>query len=56
VNATGRAEVRTYPFGDFDIYVGEGFERAVGDQLHFLRRHLAAGEREGVAAATASSA
>ncbi|MFL5956842.1 MAG: alpha/beta hydrolase [Solirubrobacterales bacterium] len=55
-NATGRAEVRTYPFGHFDIYVGEGFERAVGDQLHFLRRHLAAGEREGVAPATASSA
>ena len=55
-NATGRAEVRTYPFGHFDIYVGEAFERAVGDQLHFLRRHLAAGEREGVVAATASSA
>jgi uncharacterized protein len=55
-NATGRAEVRTYPFGHFDIYVGEGFERAVGDQLHFLRRHVAAGEREGVAAATGSSA
>ena len=38
--ATGRAEVRTYPIGHFDIYTGEPFERAVADQLHFLRRHL----------------
>jgi pimeloyl-ACP methyl ester carboxylesterase len=38
--ATGRAEVRTYPIGHFDVCVGEGFERAVADQLHFLRRHL----------------
>jgi uncharacterized protein len=53
-NATGRAEVRTYPLGHFDVYVGEGFERAVADQLHFLGRHLAAGERAGVAAATTS--
>jgi dienelactone hydrolase len=40
--ATGRAEVRRYPLGHFDVYVGEGFERAVADQLHFLRRHVAA--------------
>jgi fermentation-respiration switch protein FrsA (DUF1100 family) len=40
--ATGRAELRTYPIGHFDIYVGEPFERAIADQLHFLRRHLAA--------------
>jgi uncharacterized protein len=40
--ATGRAEVRTYPLGHFDIYRGEAFERAVADQLHFLTRHLAA--------------
>ncbi len=39
--ATGRAEVRTYPIGHFDIYRGEPFERAVADQLHFMRRHLA---------------
>jgi len=45
--ATGRAEVRTYPIGHFDIYVGEPFERAVADQLHFLRRHLSARERSG---------
>lgn len=40
--ATGRAEVRTYPIGHFDIYVGEPFERAVADQLHFLSRHVGA--------------
>jgi uncharacterized protein len=38
--ATGRAEVRTYPVGHFDVYRGEPFERAVADQLHFLGRHL----------------
>jgi fermentation-respiration switch protein FrsA (DUF1100 family) len=40
--ATGRGEVRTYPIGHFDIYTGEPFERAVADQLHFLRRHAGA--------------
>jgi fermentation-respiration switch protein FrsA (DUF1100 family) len=40
--ATGRAEVRTYPIGHFDIYTGEPFERAIADQLHFLRRHVGA--------------
>jgi pimeloyl-ACP methyl ester carboxylesterase len=40
--ATGRAEVRTYPIGHFDIYRGEPFERAIADQLHFLRRHVGA--------------
>jgi len=39
--ATGRAEVRTYPIGHFDIYTGEPFERALADQVHFLGRHLA---------------
>jgi hypothetical protein len=43
--ATGRAEVRTYPIGHFDIYTGAPFERAVADQLHFLRRHLGASSR-----------
>ncbi len=43
--ATGRAEVRTYPIGHFDIYRGPPFERAVADQLHFLRRHLGARAR-----------
>ena len=40
--ATGRAEVRTYPICHFDIYTGAPFEQAIGDQLHFLRRHVAA--------------
>lgn len=44
--ATGRAEVRTYPIGHFDIYTGEPFERAIADQLHFLRRHIGAPSRE----------
>ena len=43
--ATGRAEVRTYPIGHFDIYRGEPFERAVADQLHFLARHLGSTRR-----------
>ena len=38
--ATGRAEVRTYPIGHFDIYTGHPFEQAIADQLHFLRRHV----------------
>lgn len=50
--ATGRAEVRRYPIGHFDVYTGAGFERALADQLHFLRRHLAPSQR-GVTAATA---
>jgi fermentation-respiration switch protein FrsA (DUF1100 family) len=44
--ATGRAEVRTYPIGHFEIYTGPAFERAIADQLHFLSRHLGAGTRE----------
>jgi pimeloyl-ACP methyl ester carboxylesterase len=45
--ATGRAEVRTYPIGHFDIYVGAPFEQAIADQLHFLRRHVGAPARRG---------
>jgi len=40
--ATGRAEVRTYPVGHFDIYLGAPFEQAIADQLRFLRRHVGA--------------
>ncbi len=36
-----RGEVVRYPIGHFDIYLGEAFERAVGDQLAFLERVLA---------------
>jgi len=43
--ATGRAEVRTYPIEHFDIYTGAPFERAIADQLHFLRRHVGAPSR-----------
>lgn len=38
--AGGRAEVRRYPCGHFDIYVEPYASRAIADQLHFLRRHL----------------
>ena len=34
------AEVKRYPIGHFDIYVGENFEQAVRDQLDFFKRHL----------------
>jgi len=33
-------EMRRYPVGHFDIFHGEAFERAVADQIRFLRRHL----------------
>jgi uncharacterized protein len=39
--AKGRVEVREYPCAHFDIYLGWR-ERAIADQLHFLRRHLGA--------------
>jgi len=39
-----RAEVKRYPIGHFDIYVGEWFERAVADQVDFLKRHLLGGD------------
>jgi dienelactone hydrolase len=35
-----RGEVRRYPAGHFDVYVGELFERVVADQVEFLSRHL----------------
>jgi len=35
-----RGEVFRYPIGHFDIYKGEAFERAVADQVDFLRRHV----------------
>ncbi|MGA6207265.1 alpha/beta hydrolase [Nocardia testacea] len=35
-----RGEVRLYPCGHFDIYLGMDFERAVTDQLAFLRAHV----------------
>ena len=35
-----RSEIKRYPVGHFDIYVGEAFEQAVADQTEFLVRHL----------------
>jgi dienelactone hydrolase len=35
-----RGEVKLYPNGHFDIYVGDAFERVVTDQLAFLDKHL----------------
>lgn len=35
-----RGELVRYPIGHFDIYLAEGFERAVADQVEFLSRHL----------------
>lgn len=34
------AEIKRYPIGHFEIYVGEWWERAVADQADFLTRHL----------------
>lgn len=44
--AKGRSEVRDYPCNHFDIYVPPWRERAIADQLHFLRRHLGESESE----------
>ena len=41
--AKGRVEVREYPCAHYDIYLGWR-ERAIADQLHFLRRRLVASE------------
>jgi pimeloyl-ACP methyl ester carboxylesterase len=35
-----RGEVKLYPEGHFDIYVGEPFERVVADQIDFLQRNV----------------
>jgi len=37
-----QAEIRLYPHGHFEIYLGEPFEQAVADQLDFLSRHVPA--------------
>jgi pimeloyl-ACP methyl ester carboxylesterase len=34
------AEIKRYPIGHFDIYMGAHFERSVSDQLDFFSRHL----------------
>jgi dienelactone hydrolase len=35
-----QGEIKVYPFGHFDIYLGEPFEQAVSDYLDFLQRHV----------------
>lgn len=37
-----KGEVLLYPEGHFDIYVGQGFEKVVADQLAFMQRHAPA--------------
>jgi uncharacterized protein len=52
--AKGRVEVREYPCAHFDIYL-DWRERAIADQLHFLRRHLAAAEAREPASLTSEA-
>ena len=35
-----RGEIKLYPEGHFQIYIGDAFERVVADQLEFLERNL----------------
>jgi uncharacterized protein len=49
--AKGRSEVREYPCNHFAIYVPPWRDRAIRDQVHFLRRHLGARGSEGERAA-----
>ncbi|HEX4393749.1 MAG TPA: alpha/beta hydrolase, partial [Mycobacterium sp.] len=35
-----RGEIKLYPEGHFEIYVGDAFERVLADQLEFLQRNL----------------
>ncbi len=37
------AEIRRYPVGHFEIYLGDAWERAVADQTEFLVGHLSSG-------------
>jgi hypothetical protein len=41
-----RGEVKLYPEGHFEIYVGDAFERVLADQLEFLGRVLPTGLNE----------
>jgi hypothetical protein len=55
-NKAPRAEVKRYPIGHWDIYVGEGLEGAVTDQTDFLKRHLLRGDVPSPAARKAQPA
>jgi hypothetical protein len=45
-----KGELRRYPFSHFGMYFGPGFDRAVADQVAFLRRHLLPDREEGAPA------
>ncbi len=34
------AEIKHYPIGHFDIYIGDNFEKSVSDQLEFLKNNF----------------
>jgi hypothetical protein len=36
--AAPMCELKTYPYGHFEIYTGEAYERVTADQLAFLQR------------------
>jgi dienelactone hydrolase len=38
-----KGEIKLYPEGHFEIYVGDAFERVIADQLEFLGKHLPTG-------------
>ncbi len=40
VSAAPRGEIKHYPVGHFDVYIGDAFEQAVADQTEFLVRQL----------------
>jgi hypothetical protein len=42
VRRAPRGEIRCYPVGHFEIYLGEPWEQAVSDQTEFLTRNLGA--------------
>lgn len=45
-----RHEIKRYPYGHFDIYVGDGFEEVVRDQLDFLQRTVPTMTKKGESA------
>jgi dienelactone hydrolase len=50
-----RGEIKRYPIGHFEVYLGEPFERAVADQTEFLVRHLRPAGAEAATAAPSTS-
>lgn len=48
VSRAPRGEIRRYPDGHFAIHVGDGFERAIADQIDFLTTHVPVGSSPAV--------